>query len=297
MGQGAYEGNTYEIHHQPDLTDEIFKSRYPEFKNLVVESDAGETIAVWIFDNRPTVMINVLLKNSRKYFNTLMGQIINLQYPKEKISLVFIENDSEDDTYEMVRDYLSAFYYNGRYARIRVDRVKFGFKLLPTERHLPEKQAERLTVLKTIRNRVNHALYNGEDFVWNVDHDFIEIDRWLLNKMVSANKDALMVPVYLMDGSIYDIGTGCFSPTGKLTIVPEIIKMYPNSDLICIDACSAACFFRGSLIAKGVTFNSDCPTDQEGAAFSRSLRKLDGTMWLLAKEKIIHESINGSQVR
>ena len=32
MEQGEHEGNIYETHHQPDLTPEVLKKRYPKLK-------------------------------------------------------------------------------------------------------------------------------------------------------------------------------------------------------------------------------------------------------------------------
>ena len=33
--QGEYEGNVYEIHHQPDLSKDNFLEKYPEFRFLI----------------------------------------------------------------------------------------------------------------------------------------------------------------------------------------------------------------------------------------------------------------------
>lgn len=297
MGQGAYEGNTYETHLQPDLNDKVFTERYPDFKNIIVESAGGETIAVWVYDGRSTVMINVLLKNSEPYFMKLTEEIGKLRYPKSKISLMFLENDSEDNTYKQVRNYAEDLLYGEGYARLRIDQMKFGFKLLPTERHRASKQAERLTILKTLREHVNKSMYAGEDFIWNVDHDFMEMDKWLLNKMVSADKDVLMVPVYLPDGSIYDLGTGKFDPKGNFMIIPDLKRSRPNDEIMEIDACSAACFFRGSLIGEGVSYLSPDPLEQEGVSFSKSVKSVGASIWLLSKEKITHQPIDGNAGR
>ena len=297
MGQGAYEGNGYEIHLQPDLDDKIFSERYPDFKNLIVESAGGETIATWIYDGRPTVMINILLKNSVQYFDKLMDNVSKLMYPKSKISLVFLENDSEDDTYTLVRKRASDVMCHSGYKRMRIDRVPLGFKLLPTERHLDSKQSERLSALKKLRNHVNKEMYLGEDYVWNLDHDFIFMDKWLLNKMVSANKDVLMVPVTLQDKSIYDLGTGILTDEKKFLLIPDVIKANPGKELIRITVCGAACFFRGSLIGKGVSYSSLDNLEQEGVSFSMSARSLGAEIWLLAKENIIHQSTDGKKGR
>ena len=39
--QGEYEGNTYEIHQQPDLTKEIFLQRYPQMHLLLGNHEYG----------------------------------------------------------------------------------------------------------------------------------------------------------------------------------------------------------------------------------------------------------------
>lgn len=298
MGQGAYEGNTYETHLQPDLDDKVFMWRYPEFRNLTVESADGFTIGVWIYDGRPTVMINVLLKNSMAFFHNLMRQIGGLRYPKGKISLAFLENDSEDGTLAMVKSYMRESLCDAGYARVRLDTVKTGFKLLPTERHIPEKQKQRLETIAKMREHVNHDMYLCEDFVWNVDHDFFEMDQWLLSKMASADKDVLMVPVYLPGGNdLYDLGTGIHVSSTEFLKVDEVRKRYPG-DLVRINWCSAACMFRGSLISKGVTYLSDdLLHKQEGGVFSCSAHSLGAEIWLLANEKIIHCAIDGNKAR
>lgn len=39
--QGEWEGNVYEVHHQPDLTHEVFMSRYPAMKVLYKDHNYG----------------------------------------------------------------------------------------------------------------------------------------------------------------------------------------------------------------------------------------------------------------
>jgi hypothetical protein len=39
--QGEYDGNIHEVHHQPDLTDEIFLKRYPSMKLLFKDEGYG----------------------------------------------------------------------------------------------------------------------------------------------------------------------------------------------------------------------------------------------------------------
>lgn len=39
--QGAWEGNDYEIHHQPDLTHKVFTNRYPSMKVLYKDEQYG----------------------------------------------------------------------------------------------------------------------------------------------------------------------------------------------------------------------------------------------------------------
>jgi hypothetical protein len=41
MEQGEHEGNIYETHHQPDLTNEIFLERYPCMKLLYKDDGYG----------------------------------------------------------------------------------------------------------------------------------------------------------------------------------------------------------------------------------------------------------------
>jgi len=51
-------------------------------------------------ENAPLITIGILTKNRFQYIRSLFEAIENLDYPKEKIKLIFVDDFSTDGTYE-----------------------------------------------------------------------------------------------------------------------------------------------------------------------------------------------------
>jgi hypothetical protein len=80
-----------------------------------------------------------------------LRQIINLNYYKESISIVFLENDSEDYSTTVIEYCIEKLLKKYNYRSISYERMSLGFKLPHESRHDFRHMAGRMNSLKIVR--------------------------------------------------------------------------------------------------------------------------------------------------
>ena len=78
-------------------------------------------------DNWPTVMIGGPVHNKHWVVDAYIDSLISLDYPKDKVSLVFYINDSTDGTKEKFIKRLQAIKKERNYRRILVVEQNYGY--------------------------------------------------------------------------------------------------------------------------------------------------------------------------
>ena len=74
-----------------------------------------------------TVLILTPVKNAASFLDAYFDGLAKLSYPVSAISLGFLESDSDDGTYDRIRDWLENL--RGRYASAEIWRKNFDFRI------------------------------------------------------------------------------------------------------------------------------------------------------------------------
>jgi len=236
----------------------------------------------------PSVLIGILVKNTRFNLYNLASQVIWLDYLKELLSIVFLEGDSEDGSYEHLKDIMPLF---SDWKAAYLGKLDFGFKLSHELRHVEEKpqglrQRQRLINLAKSRQYVVDKYLKDESFLWWVDSDYKVIPKDTLAKLVSYDKD-MVIPLLKVEGrgEAYDRSTG-----RKDVDIDNLVKTYLNQ-LVEVAYMSAHAIIKSKVFRAGANYLSDfnAPViDQEGDVLTRKAKALGFKPYLATGCVIYH---------
>jgi hypothetical protein len=134
------------------------------------------------------VLILTPLKNASPVLQTYFSALSNLSYPRELISIGFLESDSRDNTYELIVQH--AVSLSGRYRRVGVWKRDFGFEIpAGTPRWSPQWQLLRRTTLARSRNHLLSRALVDEDWVLWIDADVIDYPADIVERLLATGKD------------------------------------------------------------------------------------------------------------
>lgn len=74
--------------------------------------------------NEPAVLIGAPIRNMEKTVPLYLEAILRLDYPKKKIALLWIVNDSKDQSLKMLQDFKEQ--YEKKYKRIEIQEINWG---------------------------------------------------------------------------------------------------------------------------------------------------------------------------
>ena len=157
-----------------------------------------------------SVLILTPVKNAARFLDGFFDLATRLDYPRDKLSLAFLEGDSEDGSYQHLQD--CANRCHGAFARIDLHRLDFSFRM-EGERWRAEKQFLRRSVISKCRNRLFQLADRGEDRVLWIDADVIDYSPDVLLRLLEARKP-IVVPncVQISGGPTFDLNTFKFKP-------------------------------------------------------------------------------------
>ncbi len=134
------------------------------------------------------VLILTPVKNASPFLETYFSALEKLTYPRELISLGFLESDSRDDTYERIAEHAARL--SSRYRRVGVWKRDFGFEMPEsTPRWSPPWEMERRSILARSRNHLLFHALADEDWVLWIDADVIDYPADILERLLATGKD------------------------------------------------------------------------------------------------------------
>jgi Anp1 len=134
------------------------------------------------------VLILTPVKNASPFLETYFSALERLTYPRELISLGFLESDSRDDTYERIAKHAAAL--SSHYRRVGVWKRDFGFEIpAGIPRWSPPWQLERRAILARSRNHLLFRALADEDWVLWIDADVIDYPADILDTLLATGKD------------------------------------------------------------------------------------------------------------
>jgi len=118
----------------------------------------------------PSIKICTPVKNRVWCLQEFLQSVVKQDYPKEKISFLFIENDSTDETLKALIDWSKK--WKKKYEKIEITSIKFQNPLAqhpPTEHQFPDLTLANLTYMR------NFFVDNigDNDYIFNLDSDVI----------------------------------------------------------------------------------------------------------------------------
>jgi hypothetical protein len=137
---------------------------------------------------KPTIAILTPVKDAAAHLDGYFAALYATEYPRQSISLGFLESDSSDNTYDLLNERLPALRRDFRAAGLW--KKDFGFQLPPgTPRWAGEVQIARRAVLARSRNQLLfRALGDCEWALW-LDVDVIEYPPDIVERLLSSGRD------------------------------------------------------------------------------------------------------------
>lgn len=150
------------------------------------------------------MLIATLFKNSSRFLDRYFELLLSLSYPRDLISLGFLESDSEDGT--DMRLCSAEERLREMFRCVTIVSKNFDFKLKPEHRHRDEIQVQRQNVFSDSRNHLIKTCLRDEDYVLWIDSDF----KWYPRNMIQhflGDKVDIVGAVAMCEGKLYDLGT------------------------------------------------------------------------------------------
>jgi hypothetical protein len=134
------------------------------------------------------VLILTPVKNASPVLASYFSALSKLSYPRELISVGFLESDSRDDTYDLIARHAAQL--SGTYRKVGVWKRDFGFQMPPNvPRWSPEWQGQRRAILARSRNHLLFRALSDEDWVLWLDADVIDYPADIVSRLLATGKD------------------------------------------------------------------------------------------------------------
>jgi len=134
------------------------------------------------------ILILTPVKNAEKHLDLYFQLIDQLNYPKELISLGFLEGDSLDNTYGYIQQKITQLEKD--YHSAKIWRKNFNFQVPEGMfRWSLNIQVKRRSILAKCRNYLLSKALQDEDWVLWIDVDLIEYPEDIIETLLAAKKD------------------------------------------------------------------------------------------------------------
>ncbi|HEY0835474.1 MAG TPA: hypothetical protein VGE72_16345, partial [Azospirillum sp.] len=160
----------------------------------------------------PAVLVLTPVKNARRHLPDFLAMLERLDYPRDRLSLGFLEGDSDDGSHAWLEAELPRL--RGLFRRVVLARHDLGLRL-DGPRWAPEVQRPRRAAIARARNRLLSAALTDEDWVLWVDADVVGAPPDALRRLLAAGRD-IVVPHCVLDpgGPTFDLNSFQITDTG-----------------------------------------------------------------------------------
>lgn len=163
----------------------------------------------------PHVLLLTPLKNAARFLPRYFELACALEHPRERLSLTFLEGDSDDGTPEVLRELVARHAH--AFARIEILHRDFGLRLAG-ERSAADVQYMRRSVIAKCRNALFRAAHREEEQVLWIDADLVDYPPDALARLLDADRQ-IVVPhcVRKPGGESFDLNSFRFTPGARNT--------------------------------------------------------------------------------
>lgn len=182
------------------------------------------------------ILIGIPVKNTSIYLDNLINQLVNLNYNLKLITVVFVESDSKDDSFETCKRIKNTY---NQFNDIIIYKLNFGFDLNHNlDRYNYDKFPNRIKNLIITRNFIVDNFLKDNNYLWWVDSDFENIPSDTVNKFIETNKDVIIPKLTHDKWGYHDCGS----------VIIENDKQhrfqYIDKDLVKLDRADTHCFIK-----------------------------------------------------
>jgi hypothetical protein len=151
------------------------------------------------------ILILTPIKDAEKDLETYFRNLYNLEYPHQNISLGFLESDSSDNSYPILKQKESEL--KKEFRKVGLWKKDFGFKIPEGKPRWEGKiQYERRAILAKSRNHLLFHALNDEDWVLWLDADVVEYPSTIIQRLLQSGKDIVQPNCILhYHGISYDL--------------------------------------------------------------------------------------------
>lgn len=246
------------------------------------------------------ILIGIIVKNCGEYLLNLARQIANINYPKEYISIVFLENDSDDKSWDILKTKIEPFLTALKFKVVHLAKKDFGFKLKHSSRHVVKVQKDRYNCISQARQYIvdNFLRHTSKiishppeenNYVWWVDADFESIPPDTLKILLSYNVDCVAPLLKLKGGKLYDAA----SRKGNIPI-KKLLYLDNQQALIEIDATNCQELMHRRIFEKGANFYIKGEKNSN-LIQSQRMKNLGIKFYLTKQVSVIHHTICGTK--
>lgn len=148
----------------------------------------------------PNVAILIPLRDASLFLGRCIGLINQLDYPKEKIKIVFCEGDSKDNTVEQLKALIP--HMSEQYRAIELLHFETGNTIKRKKRWRPKYQRQRRSNIAKVRNHLIEQGLDAQDqkVLW-IDVDVIDYDTGILKELLNTKARIVVPNCVLMPGA------------------------------------------------------------------------------------------------
>ena len=155
-------------------------------------------------DNLPHILVLTPVKNAAAHLRRFVDNLDASTYPKNRMSLAFLESDSDDGTYEELEKMLPLL--RERYVRVELFKRDFGYRTSRPRWETGE-QFLRRSILARSRNLLMNLALRDEDRVLWMDVDLLRWPSDAIERLLSSGEDIVVPHCVKPDGDTFDLNT------------------------------------------------------------------------------------------
>jgi hypothetical protein len=197
------------------------------------------------------VLILTPIKDAALHVPTYLHGIHSLSYPRNRLSLAFLESDSVDGTHGVLAGEMPEL--NSLLSRAELHKRDFGFRIPAGQpRYAHHLQVRRRSILAKSRNQLLFRALKDEDWVLWLDADVIEYPSDIIEQLLATGKDIVHPNcVYDYGGPSFDLNA--WRKRGKL----HLHDLRREGDLVPLDSVGGTMLLvRADLHRDGLIFPS-----------------------------------------
>lgn len=151
------------------------------------------------------ICILIPVRDAEPFLERCFELLLSVDYPKDRIRIVFCEGDSTDDTANKLRTLIDR--YADQFRDVSITTFEVRSELDRSKRWLPHLQHSRRSNLARVRNHlIDVGLTEDDHWVLWIDVDVCDYDTGIIGRLLSEQAKVVTPDCVLeWDGSSYDL--------------------------------------------------------------------------------------------